>query len=99
MKIIYSYVVPEEEMTLEEFADKHNLTMYVYERKNKNLPRFYARFDAEVSEGRFLKSVFGEGDTPEEAIVDYIPQISQKLLVLNAYSRSRKEIKVPKLKV
>lgn len=95
MKIENHFV---EEMTIEDFADKHNLTMSVHERsKIFNLPKFYAHFkDIEISKGMMLYSISGDGSTPEEAIVNYTSQISEQRLVTNAMRSSRKEILAPR---
>ena len=88
------------QMTIEEFADSHGLEMVVRERKRpENDPsRYYASFDgAEVKEGAFLASAFGDGPTPEKAIADYAKRISLTRLVLNAYKSSRQEFDVPRL--
>lgn len=85
-------------MTIEEFAEKHDLTMSVYERTGPILPRFYAYFrGAEVKEGDILIGISGDGDSEEEAIKDYAKQISTRRLVLGAYTPERREIDVPKL--
>ena len=44
-----------------------------------------------------LTSVFGDGNTVQEAIANYAKEISGKLIVIDAYSRARREIKVPTL--
>jgi hypothetical protein len=50
---------------------------------------------AEIKEGSMLCGTHGNGSYPEEAIEDYVQKIKGKLLILNAYSGSRKEILVP----
>jgi len=49
----------------------------------------------EVKENGVLKGSYGDGKTPEEAISDYMNQISGKCLVLRARSDSRREFTVP----
>lgn len=91
--------------TIEAFADAHDLTMIVYERKPSDLGfcwteriRFFAHFkNANVKDGSTIVGVFGNGATPEEAIENYAPEISGKLLVINAGSPERKEVQVPLL--
>ena len=66
MKIINKNI---KRMTIEQFAEKHNLTMVVNERHsgcgNNTLPRFYARFEnSDVSEGFLLYGKYGNGNTP-----------------------------------
>lgn len=90
------------EMTIEEFAEKHDLIMEVNERRSDRMRRpwrFYASFKyAELREGdRLLRGAYGNGDTAEEAIANYAEEISGGLLILNAYGSDRKEIKVPRL--
>lgn len=101
MKVEVHYV---EKNTLEAFADEHDLTVVVYEREPEllRLPRigpnarFFAEFQCcEVKEGRVLCSYYGDGPTPEAAMEDYARRISGKLLVMNAYSPTRKEIQAP----
>lgn len=48
----------------------------------------------DVKDGYFLRGVVGRGNTFEEACEDYLKQIRGKILVFNAYSDSRKEVKV-----
>lgn len=83
--------------TLEEFADKHGLVMEVNERPPKyNLPPFYASFKGvEITDGSFLRSAFGNGEIPEEAIADYIIELSENRIVVDAYKETRREINVP----
>ena len=94
-------------MTIEEFADLHDLTVDVNERTPSMMgdrwteeSRYYAQFrDSEIKEGRMLAGTYGNGCTPEQAISDYASEISEKLLVLHAFSHSqeRREIWVPVL--
>lgn len=86
--------------TIEEFANQHGLKMVVNERKKPvgSPERYYASFDrAEIKEGVMLRSEFGNGATPEEAIMNYTSIIEMKMLVINAYRDDRKEIEVPRL--
>lgn len=93
-----------ERMTLEEFADKHGLTMKVTARSGVGSPpvghgaRFYAEFDGvDVMEDGCLCGVFGNGATPDEAIRNYIQKISEKRIAIDALSsdRPRRNIYVP----
>lgn len=90
-----------EETSIEQFADNHGLVMVVRERPNDRragLCRFYAQFKgAEIKEDCFLVGMFGDGNTPEDAIYDYSKRISRKLLVVDAMANSRREIQVQKL--
>lgn len=89
-----------EEMTIEAFAEKHNLTMEVHERERApgDSTRFYAHFKhSDVNEGRLLCGTFGNGATHEQAIAAYARRISMQMLVIDAMSASRREIQVPRL--
>lgn len=96
MKIEYHYIPT---MTIEQFAEKHDLTMAIFERKGGHPSvRFYAHFkNAEVKDGSVLIGEHGNGPTEGEAIADYARKISGKRLVLNAYDEKRLEIDVPGL--
>jgi len=89
------------EISIEEFANQYNLTMVIGERTvSKDASnRYYAHFEnAEIKESHLLSFSYGNGRTKEEAIKDYSRQISLKLIVLDAYKDTRKEIQVPRLK-
>jgi hypothetical protein len=90
--------------SLEAFADKHGLVLCVTERaldrwqRERKIERFLAYFErAEVKECGVLRSAYGNGATENEAIADYVDQISGEVLVINAYSAGRVEIRVPRL--
>lgn len=86
-------------MSIEEFADKHDLVMKVVERPLHIPARsWYARFvSAEVKEGGVLKNTFGDGATPEEAIRNYAIELNSggRILVIDALLGTRKEILMP----
>jgi hypothetical protein len=89
-------------MSLNQFAEQHDLTMVLNERspvEHPTLPRYWASFKgAEVVDGFCLASNFGSGYTEEEAFKEYAKTISGKTIVFNAYNRNdRYEIKVPLL--
>jgi len=89
--------------TLEAFAEVYELTMVIDERVPKDMgdrwtedSRYYAEFeDCEVKQGVGLRSEYGNGRTPEDAMADYARNISGKLLVLNAFGPNRREIQAP----
>lgn len=86
--------------SIEEFAEKYNLTMKVTERdlRVRHPQLYYARFDgAEIKGDCILRSAYGNGHTPEEAIANYANEISGKLLVIGAFTDGRREIRVPVL--
>jgi len=87
-------------MTLEQFADLHNLQMEVHERGRPegDPARYYAHFaHCEVVGDGVLISEFGDGSTPEEAIACYAEQITLKRIVIGAYTSERRELSVPRL--
>lgn len=89
------------EMSLEEFADKHGLVMEVHEREKpvNEGKRFYAHFrGVEVLKDSVLVSEYGDGSDPVIAVAKYAKMISGKVLVLDAYKPTRREIIVLKLK-
>jgi hypothetical protein len=97
MKIIYNEIPT---ITIDEFADKHDLTMVVHERRKSvgSPDRYWAEFDhSEIGDGCILIGTYGNGATPEEAIDDYAGKIELKHLVINAFGKNRIEIDVPRL--
>ncbi len=84
-------------MSLEQFADAHNLTMKVHERSIvSGLPRYTASFEGvEVMENGILTSSYGNGSSPEEAIADYAERISGRRLAHNAYRSDRSNFEAP----
>ena len=88
------------EGTLEEFADRYGFEMVVKERANPSDPnmKFYAKFPrCEILERSLLIGKCGNGETVEDAIRDYASQISGELLVKNAHTKERQEIRVWRL--
>ncbi|MEE9214690.1 MAG: hypothetical protein V3U54_07825 [Thermodesulfobacteriota bacterium] len=85
---------------LKDFAEKHNLTLVISERPKWNwkVGRYTAQFkNVEVKEGSFLKSLYGDGENEENAVQDYISNISESTLVYDAYGKNRKVFEVPLL--
>ena len=88
-------------MTIEQFADAHNLVMEVHER---NLPendphRYYAHFErCDIGGDGRLIGEFGDGRTPGEAIDNYADKISLKTIVIDAHLPWRREVNVPRLR-
>jgi hypothetical protein len=91
-------VVPQS--TLQEFAEKHDLVMRVIERgasRPSHAERYCAYFEhCEIKGAGVLIGVHGNGDTEDAAIEDYMRQISEKRLVVDAYQNSRTEITAPR---
>ncbi len=89
--------------TLTEFANEHNLALSIGERTPNDMGKnwkesfmFFASFDnCEVKDGAMLASVCGNGASHDAAIHDYIIKISDRLLVIDAYTINRHEIQVP----
>lgn len=50
--------------------------------------------NSEIKEGYFLRGDPGRGATFEEACDDYLSKIRGKTIVFNAYSDSRREVRV-----
>lgn len=91
-------------VTFESFCEKHGLKVVVKERPiggDGPRHRFYADLRSpedgctEVKDGVMLISVHGNGPTVVDAIKDLAPRLLSKRLVVNAYSRNRREIQVP----
>jgi hypothetical protein len=86
--------------TIEDFADKHGLTMEVRERGGDwqgTDGQFYARFrHADVLESPFLIGEFGNGHTEAEAIRAYAKAISEKVLCVDSWTPKRREIVCPR---
>ena len=83
------------------WLDENYLTFDVRGRK---VPRESLWYAASIERGEtleekgsgILNSDFGKGDTPEEAIQDYIETIKGKILVIDAYDKAnRKEYEIP----
>lgn len=88
------------QMTIYEFAEAHDLTMEVRERRYPvcDPARYYASFKGvEIMKDCFLVGMFGNGRTPEEAITNYAKEISLQRLVFDPFRKSRREIAVPRL--
>lgn len=92
----------DKEITLKEFAERHNLELQINQRHgwwNPNLGeagRYYCHFkDAWIKEGIMLGGVSGNGATKQEAIEDYTKIISDEKLIIK--DKDRREILVPKL--
>lgn len=82
-----------------EFEKEIGYELVVQERPSYlNLDRFYVSFEhGEVMENGCLIGASGNGNTIDEAIIDYCNQISNRKMAFNAYQENRKEIRCPKL--
>jgi len=89
--------------SIEAFADKHKLEMFVGERTPFYWPdgHYYARFNNTDTKGDgVLIGEYGNGPTKEIAIAEYARIISCKTIVVDAFSggkKKRREIRVPLL--
>ena len=83
----------EKSTTIENFAEKYNLTMIINRWESS---RYTASFDdVEVEEGNLLGSEYGVGLNEDDAINDYAQLISNKIIVVGAYTKHREIIQVP----
>jgi len=87
-------------MTIEELGDVLDLQLRIIRYPGQN-NRYSATFDhAEIKANKHsavLISMYGNGITPQSAIIDYTEQISGKWLVIGASSNKQREFGVPKL--
>lgn len=92
---------PTHPVSLETFADKHGLEIACRAREVflKGHRDWSASFDwVEVKDGILLRSEYGVGNTPHEAICDYAKLISNKPLIFHAMDpKKRKEFVAPTL--
>ena len=98
MKIEREFIAEE---SLQDFADANGLTMVIMERPllSGNPSRYYARFrhTALLGDG-VLIGVYGNGATEEEAMRNYVTEISLKRILVSAHDgKYEKEIWVPRL--
>lgn len=101
MKIETEFAPKLARVSIQEFANRHGLTMRIVERSHlpKNDPqKFYASFkNCEVKRGIFLASLSGGGINPKAAMRDYCNVISGKVLAVDAWGEGRRLIQVPDL--
>ncbi len=82
-------------ITIEQFAEEHDLVMVVQEPADASSPGYRASFKGvEVVNAGFLYSLCGRGATEADAINDYSRNISNQTIRL---ARSGKRIHVPEL--
>lgn len=104
MKIV---VKQPETLTLEQFAERHDLTMELTERPleawegpKAAMDRWMARFqDTDVVDGSLLVGTCGNGPTQTEAMNDYAKKISGKKIAVDPFEQNglRRDIWVPRL--
>jgi hypothetical protein len=84
-------------LNIYEFADEINKELIITRYAQQN-GRFVADFEyAEIKDDGMLVSIYGEGQSPTEALNDYVDQISGRTLVFDAVGNERQEHLVPAL--
>ena len=82
-------------MTLDDYCDAINAELVVRRYPNQN-NRWVASFkNCEVKSKGCLESTYGTGNTPANAIEDYLILIWKKTIVFDAMSTGRREFVVP----
>lgn len=89
-------LIPLKEIT--DLIKELNIELVINERAEREANytgyKYYVSFaDSEVKDGNFLSGTFGDGNTFDEALIDYCKEISEQTLVLNAFS----QIELPKI--
>lgn len=87
-------------MTLQEFAEKHDLVMEIHERPTAldSTSRYYAHFKhADIDGDGVLIGAYGNGETEYVAMRDYAKRIELTRLVIDAGTPNRRQINVPRL--
>lgn len=85
-------------MNITEYCDVLNLELDVKYYPNQGCRWSASIRHAEVKDSpdsSILSSCFGDGATPENAIISHVSRIRGKLLVVDAYKKSRREYMVP----
>ena len=83
------------EMTIEQFAEQHNLVMRITVSTRGVLVATFK--GAWISDAGMLRGSHGTGITEAGAIADYARVISEQRLVIDVQQSSRREIRVPRL--
>jgi len=86
-------------MTIYELGDmlNENLQIKRYANQGKRHTASFERVEIKESESDpILRGEYGEGETPKEAIEDYVQKIKGKFIVVNASGDCRKAIIAPK---
>lgn len=82
-------------MKLADYCDAINVQLSIIRYPNQG-ERWTAKFDGgEIVDGGCLTSKYGEGDSPQIAMLDYVNAIKGKKMVFGAYTPNRKEFVVP----
>ena len=82
-------------MTITEYADAINRQLEIRYYPNQN-HRFSALFEGgEIGGGGVLTTMYGNGQTPDEALQNYAADIKGKTLIFGAMTDKRMEFRVP----
>lgn len=92
--------------SITDFADKNKLVMEVHYRLPEDYhgvwheyQKYYAFFrDTDIKQRSGSVAMFGNGNTPEEAITEYAKAISQRILIIRR-NGAQIEVQVPTLTV
>lgn len=77
-----------EQVTFTEFCENHNIRLEAHERSGfSELPPWYVSSKGlvEIRRNGTLTSTFGQGDSPEEAFLDYAKQLAGQRLLIGGY--------------
>jgi hypothetical protein len=82
-----------------DFEQEIGVELVVNERKPQGcLPKFFIDFEnGEVMENGMLIGKYGNGNTIDEALINYCHEISGRRIAINPTSKERREIEIPKL--
>jgi hypothetical protein len=94
MKLKFERLATTPIVHIEDFADEHDLTMVIKHTKSRVLRNFNfsARFENadvptyeyDISKTGRISGCFGLGETPDEAIKDYVKRLSKQNLVIKS---------------
>lgn len=91
----YKYKPTDMVIHLYMFLDTIDCNLKLFRFPNQN-GRWLAEIEnGEIKEPGVLVGKFGTGQTPEEAIEDYVQKIKGQTLVVNATTKYRKEFQIP----
>lgn len=83
-------------MTIYEFADVVEADIIIKRYHNRDNDWIAEFSHCEIKDVGVLISSYGRGESPYNALGDYVKQILGKTIVFNAYQENRKEYRVPK---
>ena len=82
-------------MTLTEYCDAMNLQLRLNYYPNQSNRWSVNITDLEMKEDYSLRIVYGNGSSPDEALVDYVDKIKGQMIVIDAMDTNRREYVVP----